>query len=166
MSLRLSAYAYSLDGSGKTRYIGKVNHFQSLNTPPLKPRLLVQADGAVELAHCTCMAGLGEACSHIAAVLFYLEVVVKQRGRKACTDMSNSWRPAYAKNVACCPIADIDFSSATAKKKRLDSGVSKGAGKPRRNVTKPTEQEWGQFFEQLHAAGTQSSILSLTREYA
>jgi len=27
----------------------------------------------LESAHCNCMAGLGEACSHIGALLFYLE---------------------------------------------------------------------------------------------
>ena len=30
-------------------------------------------DGVVLCAHCTCMAGLGEVCSHIGAILFYVD---------------------------------------------------------------------------------------------
>ncbi|KAH7947549.1 hypothetical protein HPB52_013148 [Rhipicephalus sanguineus] len=44
----------------------KVNHSQAISSQPLEPWLLVKQDGMVEAAHCTCMAGLGEACSHIA----------------------------------------------------------------------------------------------------
>lgn len=35
--------------------------------------------------HCTCMAGLGEVCSHIAAVLFSIETAV----REGLTNISN-----------------------------------------------------------------------------
>ncbi|KAK2177411.1 hypothetical protein NP493_600g04041 [Ridgeia piscesae] len=37
---------------------------------PLEPWLIVSDDGSVQSAPCTCMAGLSEGCSHIAAVLF------------------------------------------------------------------------------------------------
>lgn len=144
----------------------QVNHSRSLNSRPLEPWLLLHADGAVELAHCTCMAGLGEACSHIAAVLFYLEALVKLREGKSCTDLANSWRPAYVKNVACCPIAKMDFSSATAKRQRFDGVGAEAAGKLRKNISKPTKEELSKFFAQLHASGARSSILALTQEYA
>ncbi len=53
--------------------LGSVKHSQSLSATSAKPWLAVKSRGTVVVAHCTCMAGLGEACSHIAALLFLLE---------------------------------------------------------------------------------------------
>ena len=50
-----------------------VKHSQRLSLPPLKVWLAVKQSGEVLCAHCSCMAGLGEACSHVAAVLFTAE---------------------------------------------------------------------------------------------
>jgi len=50
-----------------------VRHSQKLSVPSAKPWVAVKQNGTVVCAHCSCMAGLGEACSHIAAVLFTLE---------------------------------------------------------------------------------------------
>ena len=52
---------------------GCVKHSQSLSATPAKPWVAVKTEGTVVVAHCTCMAGLGEACLHIAALLFLLE---------------------------------------------------------------------------------------------
>ena len=40
---------------------------------PLDTWVIMRPDGSVDSAHCTCMAGLDECCSHVAAVLFTLE---------------------------------------------------------------------------------------------
>ena len=37
--------------------------------------LVIEVDDVIVCAHCKCMAGLGETCTHIAAVLIYLEAV-------------------------------------------------------------------------------------------
>ena len=50
-----------------------VKHSQSLSVVPLKVWMAIKEDGEVLCAHCTCMVGLGEACSHEAAVLFAAE---------------------------------------------------------------------------------------------
>lgn len=52
---------------------GSVKHSQRISDTPLKPWVAAKKEGTVVCAHCTCMAGLGEACSHIAAPLFTLE---------------------------------------------------------------------------------------------
>jgi len=39
----------------------------------LLPWIVLKFSGEVLAAHCTCIAGLGECCSHIGAVLFYLQ---------------------------------------------------------------------------------------------
>ena len=40
---------------------------------PLKPWIAAEILGTILCVHCNCMAGLGEACSHIAALLFAVE---------------------------------------------------------------------------------------------
>ncbi len=51
----------------------KVRHSQAVNASPLLPWVATTKDGTIMGSHCTCMAGLGEACSHIAAVLKKLQ---------------------------------------------------------------------------------------------
>ena len=41
-----------------------------MGDPPLVPWVGVHYSGTVVCAHCNCMAGAGEACSHIAALLY------------------------------------------------------------------------------------------------
>ena len=51
------------------------------------------------------MAGLGEACSHIAAVLFYLEALARMQGTKTCTQEECQWIiPSYLKAVEYLPM--------------------------------------------------------------
>lgn len=57
----------------------------SLNEKPQSCWIILKVTGEVCYAHCDCMAGLGEACSHIAAILFYLEALVRMQGTKTCT---------------------------------------------------------------------------------
>lgn len=69
-------------------------------------------DGEVLAGHCTCMAGLGEVCSHVAALLFFIEAAV----RHGATDVSStSVRCAWSASSSCgkagpSPVVDIDFS--------------------------------------------------------
>ena len=65
------------------------------------------------------MAGLGETCSHIAAVLFYLEAAARIQGTSTtCTQEASQWViPSYLKSVEYVPIKEIDFTSAKGKKK-------------------------------------------------
>lgn len=101
---------------GRRVVLGKVRHSQAFYENALEPWLLVTEDGAVLAAHCTCMAGLGEACSHIAAVLFYVEVVVRRRDGKVCTDEENSWLPPYVQHLEGKRCSQVSFASARAKK--------------------------------------------------
>lgn len=48
----------------------KVKHSMRLHDTPLDAWVLVKNDGEVLCGHCTCMAGFGEVCSHVAAILF------------------------------------------------------------------------------------------------
>lgn len=50
----------------------RVHHSQRLNDPQLKPWVMVKTNGIIVGAHCNCMAGFGECCSHVSALLFKL----------------------------------------------------------------------------------------------
>ena len=53
--------------------LAKVRHSQRMNDPHVPLWIISTKEGTVLSAHCAgCMAGLGECCSHIASVLFYI----------------------------------------------------------------------------------------------
>ena len=62
--------------------LGEVRHSQRVSVTPLKPWVAIRKDGAVLLGHYTCMAGLGESYSHIAALLFAIEAPTLSFKRK------------------------------------------------------------------------------------
>lgn len=53
--------------------IGKVNHNYALSASHLQPWVVINNSGVVICGHCICMAGLGETCSHVGALLYLLE---------------------------------------------------------------------------------------------
>ena len=71
--------------------IGKVKHSYAANKTPLKPWILIRSNGSVLNAHCTCMAGLAETCSHVGAILHWIETAVKIRNSTTCTSEEKSW---------------------------------------------------------------------------
>ena len=71
------------------------------------------------------MAGLGEACTHIAAVLFHTEAVSRMRGSTTCTQLECQWViPSYQKDIPYVPLHKLDFSSAKSKKIKVDSAIA------------------------------------------
>ena len=67
------------------------------------------------------MAVLGEVCTHVAAVLFYIKTSTRLNGKVACKQEKYEWViPSYQKNIPYCPINDLDFTSAKGKKKSID----------------------------------------------
>ena len=70
----------------------KVRHSQWMNDPPIPVWIICSEDGTViSCAHCIgCMAGLGECCSHVACVLFYIEVWTRLHAKLACTLLRSS----------------------------------------------------------------------------
>ena len=76
-----------------------VKHSQRLSVHPVKAWIGVEKNGVIICAHCNCMAGLGEACSHVAAILFCLDANVHARNSMSCTSMPCSWLPPSFKTV-------------------------------------------------------------------
>ena len=80
-----------------------------MNDTPLSPWIIVEKSGNVLAAHCNCMAGLGESCSHIGAVLFYTEYATRIRDSKTCTEEKAYWLLPGYHAVEYKEVCDIDF---------------------------------------------------------
>lgn len=82
-----------------------------MNDKPLIPWIILREDGSIYAAHCTCVAGLGEACSHTAAVaftIFFQKSVDKDV--ESCTDKLSVWpAPKTVKKIIPQRIRDIYF---------------------------------------------------------
>ena len=77
-------------------------HSQQMNDSPLSCWIIVtETTGEVQNAHCNCMTGsVGERCTHVAAVLFYLEVAAKIQGKQTSMQHKCEWiMPSFKKNV-------------------------------------------------------------------
>ena len=105
--------------------LAKVRHSQRMNDPHVQLWIITTKEGTVVSAHCAgCMAGLGECCSHIASVLFYLEVWTRLNGKLACTQVKCTWLlPSAVKQVEYARVKDINFASAKKLKIDLDKSI-------------------------------------------
>ena len=120
--------------------------------PPLKGWVATRQNGVVLCAHCTCIAGIGEACSYIAALLFAAEANTQLKSQHSSTSLPCSWLPPSFRSLPFAEISDIDFTSPSLKRK-LSLQVA-GNGKstqPSKKVfiTKPTEDDVDDFYKKL-----------------
>ena len=82
-----------------------------MNEKPLIPWVWCTMTGEIISAHCTCMAGLGETCSHVGALLWAIESGVKKRDEMTVTDKSAYWvLPPAVKKIPYAPVTDIKIS--------------------------------------------------------
>ena len=59
-------------------------------------------------AHCDCMAGLGEACSHVAALLFKIEVGVKLGLMgESSTSRACEWNKTFREKIDPDPMVEL-----------------------------------------------------------
>ena len=108
--------------------VSQVLHSQRLREKPLQPWIIAEKAGTVCIAHCDCMAGLGEACTHTATLLFAIYTTVKIRSSKTVTQEPAHWLlPATHREVRYREVGDIHFTSALTKKKKLDEAVATGS---------------------------------------
>jgi len=100
------------------------------------------------------MAGLGEVCSHVGAVLFAVEAGVRMLKAKTCTSVPCQWlMPLAVSNVPYAELQEIDFTSSYTKKRKLDERISgltpqSTPVKPR-TAYGPSTQQISKFYECL-----------------
>ena len=108
-------------------------HSQSLREKPLEPWVIAKNDGIIlsGQCHCTCMAGLGESCTHVAALLFLIDATVRIRDSKTPTESKAYWLlPSSLKSVEYKEVKDIDFTSSKSLKKKLDVAIGESESLP------------------------------------
>ena len=108
--------------AGKYVVLAKVRHSQRMNDPPIPIWVIASQEGTIISAHCMgCKAGLGETCSHVASVLFYIEAWTRINGKLACTQVKCTWLlPTYVNEVPYARARDINFKSAKKLKEEMD----------------------------------------------
>ena len=104
-----------------------------MSDPSLVPWVGVRYSGTVVCAHC--MAGAGEACSHITALLY--STMAKADMVKICHIQFESPMKIPLHPVSCSPV----------------------------NVTAPNDAELAAFFKDLHEVNQKAAILSIVPGY-
>ena len=115
-------------------------------------------------------------CTHISAVLFYLEAAYRIKGKETCTQMKCQWvMPSYLSKIEYLPSKDIDFTSPCSKKRKLtdpcfsstnqEESTSDGAQQVH-VYSLPDDSEMDKFFDSLSQCGTNPAILSLLSKYS
>nr|XP_023015349.1 uncharacterized protein LOC111504870 [Leptinotarsa decemlineata] len=90
--------------------VGKVKHSQRANAKPLDVWCIVTKDGSIATAHCICMAGASEVCSHVGAILFAAEYAHQKKNSSSCTDFGALWPiPCLSTVVPIEPLSKMDF---------------------------------------------------------
>ncbi|XP_076308585.1 uncharacterized protein LOC143224004 [Tachypleus tridentatus] len=173
----LDAYKYFVAGfvqnvqitratSDKVIITAKVCHSQRLNEPPLKLWVASCRNGEIISSHCTCKAGLGEVCSHVAATLFYMEAVVKRHHSTACTSMPCEWIVPSRGKGHLKQVTDMDFTSVTTKKNKLTEQSTTACQATATACPPMTEEEVEACYLAIQNTGVKSGFLSLTKDYA
>lgn len=130
----------------------------------------MQNDGQVIFGHCTCKAGLGEVCSHVAATLFALESAVKHLKSRTCTDGPRQWGQSSdvtGGRAIFSSGCNIDFTSPERKRKQAcmelcNSGLPPPSkSKKTSSIPLMTQDEKENFLKRLSKSGTKSARLSL-----
>ncbi len=129
-----------------------MRHSQRCNDTPLSCWIICESTGEISCGHCNCMAGLGEVCTHIGAVLFYLEASTKMRSEHTCTQSKCQWViPSYQKEIPYLPIKYLDFSSAKKKQTTVTSPMPSSSQQGfKASASKPDNLEIDTFFKKLN----------------
>ena len=139
-----------------------VRHSQSISSPLLHPCEAATKNVTVICAHFTCMADLGEACSHTTVLLFHAETNSQMKKDISCTSAPCSWLPPGCKKVEYAPISDIDFR--THRKTSIveaSSSSSSTTDSASSGILSPTDDELARFYNDLLGSSTKSAILSI-----
>jgi len=131
----------------------QVRHSQNLSQSPAKPWFICNKDARILSAHCDCTAGLGEKCSHVAALLFLAEFEASSADPLSVTEKECTWnRPLAFRELAMLPIDRIDFDTPVSKLKASRNASQPSFGEStvaRRPIPAPTREENHSLFPEL-----------------
>ncbi|XP_060601622.1 uncharacterized protein LOC132754891 [Ruditapes philippinarum] len=155
---------FHLEIKGTSNLLMKANVKPSfrVNEDPHQSWVAISKEGDIISAHCDCKAGLGESCSHVAAMLFKVEAAVRNGYTKqACTEQPCAWNKCFTKSVEPATMSAIKFYKESAKQRLLKS---KRVRKPPPPPTSKEKQI--SFLQSLTETETKPVGLSLFKETA
>ena len=156
--------------------MAQVRHSQSVRVPPLLPWIAAEKNGAILRAHCTCKAGLGEACNHISALLFTAEAHNRLKKDRSCTSQLHvcAWLPPSMQDVMFAPFSDIYFKvPATYRKNSLSIIIAMcwlhmkitHSETGFTVMPSPSQKELAAFYQHLSQTG-KPALLSILLDYS
>ena len=155
-----------------------VKHSQRLSAVSLKVWVAIKHNGEIICAHCTCMAGLGETCSHVAALLFTAEANSQFKQQTSSTSLPCAWLPPCFQCVPYVEIGKIDFKTPVMKRKLAarqrisgsddddDDGGTTSAKRELQVIEKPSDNQIANFYCKLSETSGKPVILSLVPAYS
>lgn len=148
-----------------------VKHSQALSIPALKVWIVVVSSGEVICAHCTCMAGVGEVCAHVGALLFTAEANTRAKQQISCTSLPCAWLPCNYQFVPAIKISSIDFKTPQAKRQAAllsNEEVCESAVQIKKlcKMSPPTPEQMMQFYTRLSKTKGSPVVLSHTPEFS
>lgn len=153
-----------------------MRHSQSFNDTPVKAWVAIASDGVVRTAHCNCMAGLNECCSHSSAILFAIMSAVGVQNGTTCTSIKQKWSEPSRKSLTKVEYAEgynILFSSVQRRKRLKSNSDTKVPSTSSASSIPPlTEEECTDFYNSLHQTEqretnpVKSAILSIIPQHA
>ena len=153
------------DQRDKFILITKVRLSQSVTAPHLHTWISATKDGNVLASRCTCMVGLGEACSHISALLFAAETHNRLHRDASCTSQLCTWLPRSMQNVRFAPISDINFTAPATKRNNITNNNLGSNKRKEFSVSPPSQAEISDFPHVLSKTG-KPALLSIIPEYS
>ena len=113
-------------------------------------------DVTIAAGHCTCMAGLGESCSHVGALLFKMEAAARTGvTKRICTEVACQWNNDFVKKIHGVPISEINFykDETKAKERKKSPPSFPGVQEP------PTEKQLDSLLTMLSTTPKESVVL-------
>lgn len=114
------------------------------------------------------MVGLGESCTHIAALLFAVDATMRMKETKTVTQKKAYWIVPSVKDIPYSRIRDIDFTSAISRKKKLDAEINlpdvtpiPPLNRPHNIVPEPSLEELNDLYTKASNSGYKPALLSL-----
>lgn len=162
------------DGHGRCLISGKVRYSQCFFDGPQHSWVLAEKNGDIVTAHCDCLAANCETCSHVVALLFLIDEVVRTREPEPEYDPEDFWKdPVYDHIYGNKTIAEI-FGSVKSEMTTSDDELSSysepedtpDSSMPLPKLSPPSEEEKKAFFAALYATGTKPVVLSTIAEYS
>ena len=70
-------YFHKMSGSKYCIFKGECRHSQKINEINHKLWIIMEKPGKIRSCNCTCLAGMGQSCNHVAAAMYKIKAAVR-----------------------------------------------------------------------------------------